>query len=58
MFEQVGSDNLASNLMKFSAKSNFFNAVICVLARKDIVAAESALNKYKEMDYTFGGECC
>jgi hypothetical protein len=56
MFEQVGSDNLSSNLMKFSAKSNFFNAVICVLARKDIVAAESALNKYKEMDYTFGGE--
>jgi tetratricopeptide (TPR) repeat protein len=55
MFEQVGSDNLASNLLKFSAKSNFFNAVICTLARGDIVAADTSLNKYKDMDYTFGG---
>ena len=56
MFEQVGSDNLSSNLLKFSAKGNFFNAVICTLARGDIVAAENSLNKYKDMDYTFGGK--
>jgi alpha-soluble NSF attachment protein len=55
MFEQVGTENLNSNLMKFSAKSNFFNAVICTLARGDIVAADANLNKYKDMDYTFGG---
>lgn len=58
MFEQVGSDCLSSNLMKFSAKGNFFNAVICTLARGDIVAAEGSLNKYKDMDYTFGGGYC
>lgn len=58
MFAQVGSDCLASNLLKFSAKGYFFNAVICTLARGDIVAAESQLNKFKEQDYTFGGACC
>ena len=58
-FEKVGRDSLSSNLLKFGAKGNFFNAVICLLARGDIVAGESALGRFKEMDYTFGGsrEC-
>jgi alpha-soluble NSF attachment protein len=58
-FERVGRDSLASNLLKFGAKGNFFNATICVLARGDIVAAEAALGRFKEMDYTFPGcrEC-
>ena len=58
-FEKVGRESLASNLLKFGAKGNFFNATICTLARGDIVAAEGSLNRFKDMDYTFGGsrEC-
>jgi alpha-soluble NSF attachment protein len=58
-FEKVGRESLASNLLKFGAKGNFFNATICTLARGDIVAADGSLNRFKEMDYTFGGsrEC-
>ena len=52
-FERVGTESLNSNLLKFGAKSNFFNAVMCTLASGDVVAAERALDKYKELDYTF-----
>jgi alpha-soluble NSF attachment protein len=50
VFEQVGGDCLNSNLMKFSAKGYFLQAVLCTLARGDIVAADVQLNKFKEMD--------
>ena len=52
-FERVGTESLNSNLLKFGAKGNFFNAVLCTLASGDVVAAERALEKYKELDYTF-----
>jgi alpha-soluble NSF attachment protein len=55
LFEQVGTESLSSNLLKFSAKSHFFNGFLCVLARGDAVSAENALNKAKEQDYTFEG---
>lgn len=54
-FERVGTESLNSNLMKFGAKSAFFNAYLCTLARGDVVAAERNLEKYKEQDYTFPG---
>lgn len=54
-FERVGTESLASNLLKFGAKSAFFNAYLCTLARGDVVAAERDLEKYKEQDYTFPG---
>lgn len=54
-FEQVGQDCLSSNLLKFSAKGYFFNAVICTLARGDVVAADMQLSKFREQDYTFEG---
>ena len=58
-FERVGKDSLSSNLLKFGAKGNFFNAAICLMARGDIVAADAAVARFKEMDYTFSGcrEC-
>ena len=58
-FERVGKDSLSSNLLKFGAKANFFNAAICLMARGDIVAADAATARFKEMDYTFSGcrEC-
>jgi alpha-soluble NSF attachment protein len=54
-FERVGTESLNSNLLKFGAKSAFFNSVICTLARGDIVAAERDLQKYQDQDYTFPG---
>ena len=58
-FERVGKDSLSSNLLKFGAKANFFNAAICLMARGDIVAADAATARFKEMDYTYSGcrEC-
>ena len=58
-FEKVATESLSSNLLKFGAKSAFFNAALCTLARGDVVAGEQALEKYKELDYTFPGcrEC-
>lgn len=55
LFERMGTEYLASALLKFSAKNQFFDGVICTLASGDIVTAESRLAKYKEMDYSFGG---
>jgi alpha-soluble NSF attachment protein len=55
MFERVGTESLSSNLLKFGAKSAFFNAVICTLARGDVVSGERDLERFKELDYTFPG---
>jgi alpha-soluble NSF attachment protein len=57
VFEQVGKDALNSNLLKFNAKGHFFNALLCTLAMGDVVAAERCLGSYRELDYTFEGEC-
>ena len=58
-FTKVGSECLTNNLLKFQAKGYFFNAFLCILARTDVVAADGALARFKEMDYTFPGsrEC-
>jgi alpha-soluble NSF attachment protein len=54
-FEKVGRESLNSNLLKFNAKGHFFNALLCILAQGDSVAAEQKLGLYKELDYTFEG---
>ena len=58
-FAKVAGECLSNNLLKFQAKGYFFNAFLCILARTDVVAADSALERFKEMDYTFPGsrEC-
>lgn len=55
LFERVAGECLSNNLLKFQAKNYLFNAVLCTLARGDVVDAEHNLNKYKDMDYTFPG---
>ena len=59
VFAKVGGECLSNNLLKFQAKGYFFNAFLCILARTDVVAADGALNRFKDMDYTFPGsrEC-
>jgi alpha-soluble NSF attachment protein len=58
-FAKVAGECLSNNLLKFQAKGYFFNAFLCILARTDVVAADAALERFKEMDYTFPGsrEC-
>lgn len=58
-FEAVGRESLGSTLLKFQAKQHFFHATLCILARNDPVAGRAALDRFKEMDYTFPGtrEC-
>jgi alpha-soluble NSF attachment protein len=53
VFAAVGAECMNSNLMKFSAKGYFLQAVLCTLARADIVAAEGQLERFREQDYTF-----
>jgi len=55
VFEQIGSECLGNNLLKFQAKNYFFDAMLAILAKGDVVAAELALGKFNDMDYTFPG---
>mmetsp|Transcript_3767 Transcript_3767/g.5473 ORF Transcript_3767/g.5473 Transcript_3767/m.5473 type:complete len:295 (-) Transcript_3767:1151-2035(-) len=58
-FEQLGTDSLGNNLLKFNAKKHFVHAGFCALARQDMVAARNCVNRYSELDYTFkeSAEC-
>jgi len=58
-FEKLGIDSLESNLLKFNAKKHFLHASMCALAKGDTVAAENAIARYSELDYTFSdsAEC-
>lgn len=55
VLEQIGGECLGNNLLKFQAKGYFFDAMLVILAKGDVVAAELALNKFNDMDYTFPG---
>ncbi|GBG27021.1 Alpha-soluble NSF attachment protein [Hondaea fermentalgiana] len=58
-FEKLGTAALESNLLKFNAKKHFLHAGFCALARNDTVAAQNAIQRYSELDYTFrdSAEC-
>ena len=45
--------SIANNLMKYSVKDYFLKAGICHLATADMVSAQRALDKYRDMDPTF-----
>ncbi len=65
-FEQVGVTSLDNNLTKYSAKQYFMNAGLChlckvrlwhteiILNAQDVVTAKRALERYKDLDATFG----
>ena len=54
-FDALGRSCLASNLGKFNAKKWFTNAILCALAREDVVKAKNCLAEYANLDYTFVG---
>ena len=54
MYEETAIAYLANNLLKWSAKDLFFKAAVCHLCSEDIVAAKRALDRYQDLDVTFG----
>jgi len=56
IYEDVARKSLDNNLMKWSVKDYFFRAILCYLCSNDVVSAKRQLEKYQEMDYTFGSQ--
>ncbi|GKZ17668.1 vesicular-fusion protein S17 [Aspergillus brasiliensis] len=52
-YERIGRSSINNNLMKWSVKDYFLKAGICHLATNDLVAANRALENYRDIDTTF-----
>lgn len=52
-FETVAEGKINNNLLKFGAKKLLLNALLCALAKNDVVLANKKLEEYLELDYTF-----
>ena len=52
-YEKVAEQSINNNLMKYSVKDYFLKAGVCHLASGDLVAAQRALERYREMDPQF-----
>ncbi|RJE21532.1 vesicular-fusion protein SEC17 [Aspergillus sclerotialis] len=52
-YERIGRASINNSLMKWSVKDYFLKAGICHLATNDLVAANRALESYREVDPTF-----
>lgn len=55
-YEKVANQSINSNLMRYSVKEYLLKAGICHLAADDMIAANRALEKYRDMDPTFAGQ--
>lgn len=53
IFEKVAQQSINNNLMKYSVKDYLLKAGICHLATGDLVAAQRALERYREIDPSF-----
>jgi len=56
IYEKVATGSLDNNLLKWSVKEYFLKAGLCHLCTSDVVAANRALEKYKDMDPTFSSQ--
>lgn len=56
LYEQIATQSIDNNLLKWSVKDYFLRAGLCHLAKGDIVAAKRALERYTEMDATFSSQ--
>lgn len=52
-YEGVAKASVANNLMRFSVKEYLLKAGICVLATRDIVGMNRALDRYRALDNAF-----
>lgn len=59
IYEDVARASAENNLLKYSAKGYLLNAGICQLCLGDMVSVRNAIEKYKDIDISFGGnrEC-
>ncbi|KAL1307949.1 hypothetical protein HN51_049864 [Arachis hypogaea] len=55
IYEDIARQSLNNNLLKYGARGHLLNAGICQLCKGDVVAITNALERYQEMDPTFGG---
>ncbi|KAI3400038.1 hypothetical protein diail_4872 [Diaporthe ilicicola] len=53
-YERVAQQSINNNLMRYSVKEYFLKAGICHLASNDLIATNRALEKYRDMDPSFG----
>ena len=54
IFETLGRESLESRLGAYSAKGYFFQAILCLMATGDNVAARNKLEAFKNLDFSFG----
>lgn len=53
-YEKVAQQSINNNLMRYSVKEYFLKAGICHLATNDLIATNRALERYRDMDPSFG----
>ena len=53
IYDDLGRQCLDSNLLKYNAKGYFLQAIFCHLAHGDSIAAQQALGRYANLDFTF-----
>ena len=53
IFEKVAQGSISSNLMRYSVKEYLLKAGLCHLATGDLISAQRALEKYRDMDPSF-----
>ncbi|KAG5191187.1 alpha-SNAP [Tribonema minus] len=59
IFEDLGRSCTSTRLLQMNAKGYFQQAVLCLMAANDSVAARLKLDEFKSVDFTFGAsrEC-
>jgi len=54
IYDELGRRCLESNMLKFNAKMYFLQAIFCHLGNGDAIAGTKALQRYENLDYSFG----
>ena len=55
-YEKVAEQSISNNLMKYSVKEYLLKAGICHLTSGDLIAAQRALERYRDMDPAFAAQ--
>ena len=55
LYEAVGSEYVSNNLLKYSAKDHFMNALLCILAEGDTTTAMQKREEFRHTDVNFEG---
>ncbi|PVV03624.1 hypothetical protein BB560_001886 [Smittium megazygosporum] len=59
IFESIASASIDNQMSKWSVKDYFFKAGLCYFAANDVIGAQKAVERYKQLDSTFSStrEC-